>query len=291
VVQNFAGCPYRHLLERGFRLEPWKEPERVFQLDSLAYGSLYHEVAHRLFAWLQKEGLLPIPPGRLSAIEEELRKIVDEAAQELVTRGEILNAALLAPAIGSIHSAFSELLQREAKEEDEFVPAQFEQPFEGVEVPLGDGRAISFNGWIDRVDVAAGKGKRLRVVDYKTGKFRWKEGEQFHGGRELQLAIYNRAAAKLFERVSVSEARYYFATPAGKYKTKACPASPEVDGTLVRVLRVLDDTARAGVFAPVADTCDYCDVKAACQGDRTRRAERKKGDPRLAAFLELRTIP
>ena len=119
---------------------------------------------------------------------------MDEAAGEVVLRGEILNEALLAPAKGSIRSAFSELLRREAEADDGFVPAVFEQRFEGVDVPLGDGRTISFAGLIDRADLASGEAKRVRVVDYKTGKPQWKEGEQFRGGRELQLAIYNRAA-------------------------------------------------------------------------------------------------
>ena len=89
----------------------------------------------------------------------------------------------------------------------------------------------------------------------------------------------------------MSEALYYYATPGGGYKQKACPANAEVDETLVRVLRTLDETARAGVFAPVADTCDFCDFQAVCGGAREARAERKKGDPRLAAFLKLREIP
>jgi ATP-dependent helicase/DNAse subunit B len=290
-VQNLAGCPYMHLLKRGFGLRPWEEPERVFQLDGLNFGSLYHAVAERLFTRLREDGLLPVEHARLPEIEERLRAIVDETALEVVARGEILNESLLAPAKGSIRSAFSELLRREADADDGFVPAAFEQRFEGVEVPLGDGRTISFAGFIDRADLASGSAKRVRVVDYKTGQFRWKEGEQFRGGRELQLAIYNRAAEKVFEGASVSEAVYYFATPGGRYKQKACPANAEVDETLVRVLQTLDATARAGVFAPVADTCDFCDFKAVCGGAREQRAERKKADPRLAAFLKLREIP
>ena len=281
VVQTLSGCPYRYLLERGFRLKPWKEPERVFQLDALSYGSLYHSAAHRLFAWLQEQGLLPVDPKKLPAIEQQLRKIVEEEAQHLLTEGAILNKELLAPAIGSIHSALAELLRRDAKDEEEFVPAQFEQRFEGVEVPLGDGRAISFNGWIDRVDETSGSDKRVRVLDYKTGKCRFKKDEQFRGGRELQLAIYNLAAARLYEKAEVSEAIYYFATPNGKYKQIACPATDEMKETLVRVLKTLDDIARAGVFAPAPEdqTCQYCDVEAVCRNGQKASAERKAGRP------------
>ena len=290
-VQGLAACPYQHLLKRGFGLRPWEEPDRVFQLDALGFGSLYHAVAERLFTRLRDEGLLPVQAARLPEIEALLRQVVDEVAGEVVLRGEILNEALLAPAKGSIRSAFSELLRREAEADDGFVPAVFEQRFEGIEVPLGDGRTISFAGLIDRADLASGEAKRVRVVDYKTGKPQWKEGEQFRGGRELQLAIYNRAADRMFEGASVSEALYYYATPSGGYEQKACPATAEVDETFVRVLQTLDETARAGVFAPVADTCDFCDFQSVCGAARETRAERKKADPCLGAFLKLREIP
>ena len=62
-VQSLAACPYQHLLKRGFGLRPWEEPERVFQLDALDYGSLYHAVAERLFTRLRDEGLLPVERG------------------------------------------------------------------------------------------------------------------------------------------------------------------------------------------------------------------------------------
>jgi RecB family exonuclease len=290
-VQTLAGCPYRHLLTRGFRLEPWEEPERVYQVDGLTFGSLYHRAAECLFTWLRDQAWLPLERERLPAMEARLRTIVDETCREAMAQGQILNEALLAPVAGSLHSALAEMLQHEAARADRFVPAAFEQRFEGVEVPLGNGRAISFRGLIDRVDVAARPTKAVRVVDYKTGKSQWKDGEQFRGGRELQLAIYNRAAAMLYPKATVSEALYSYATPAGRYKEKGCPASSQVDETLVQVLRTLDDTARAGVFAPVADTCDFCDFQSICGAPRAARAERKQGDPRLAAFLGLRAIP
>jgi hypothetical protein len=41
----------------------------------------------------------------------------------------------------------------------------------------------------------------------------------------------------------------------------------------------------------VADTCDFCDFLGVCGSQREARAERKRGDPRLADFLKLREIP
>jgi RecB family exonuclease len=131
----------------------------------------------------------------------------------------------------------------------------------------------------------------LRVIDYKTGSFKWKDGEQFRGGRELQLAIYNRAAQALYPDHEVKEALYYHSVAKERFKQKACPATPEVGKTLEQVLTTLDDTARAGAFAPVADSCDFCDFQGLCGSQREARAERKRADPRIAAFWALREIP
>jgi RecB family exonuclease len=168
-----------------------------------------------------------------------------------------------------------------------FVPEAFEQEFAEVEVSLGAAGSISFRGKIDRLDVSR---DRVRVIDYKTGKHFWAKEEQFKGGRELQLAVYNRAAKALFPDHDVAEAVYYYATATGEYRRKACAATPEVDATLTTVLSTLDDLAVAGVFPPVADSCRFCDYQTICGPFRENRAERKANDPRLAAFRRLREI-
>ena len=89
----------------------------------------------------------------------------------------------------------------------------------------------------------------------------------------------------------MAEAVYYYATATGEYKRKACPATAEVDETLTTVLSTLDGLAVAGVFPPVADSCRFCDFQAVCGPFRESRAQRKSGDPRLAAFKRLREIP
>jgi len=46
---------------------------------------------------------------------------------------------------------------------------------------------------MDRVDVAQ-QPKRVRVTDYKGGKYTWQDEDEFRGGRNVQLAIYILAA-------------------------------------------------------------------------------------------------
>ena len=89
----------------------------------------------------------------------------------------------------------------------------------------------------------------------------------------------------------MSEAIYYFATPNGKYKQIACPATDEMKETLVRVLKTLDDIARAGVFAPAPTDLQVLRRRGGLRKRQQASAERKKDDPRLAAFRQLRKIP
>ena len=53
--------------------------------------------------------------------------------------------------------------------------------------------------------------------------------EQWKVGRELQLAIYNRAAKALFPDRDVAEAVYYYATATGEYNAR--PARPRPKST------------------------------------------------------------
>jgi len=203
-----------------------------------------------------------------------------------------MNAALLDPVRVRLHSDLEEMLDDEVKAADpadEFVPVAFEQEFADLAVPLADGASMTFRGKIDRIDTTSGS-RRVRVIDYKTGKHFWKAEEQFKGGTELQLAIYNQAARVAYPDHEVAEAVYYYSTAAGDYKRKVCAATPEVEETLRSVLVTLDGLAAAGVFPPVADNCRFCDFQTLCGPFRENRALRKSADPRLASFKRLREI-
>ena len=290
-VQDFAACPYRHFLKRGLKLRAWEEPERAYQIEGKDFGSLYHRVAHGLFTELEEQGGLPLRQEALGPLADRIAALVDEELADFAAAGGIMNAALLDPVRVRLRSDLEEMLADEvnsADEADEFVPLAFELAFADLAVALADGTAITFGGKIHRVDATSSR--RIRVIDYKTGKHFWKTEEQFKGGTELQLAIYNLAARVTYPDHAIAEAAYYYSTAVGDYKRKACPASPEVEETLRRVLVTLDGLAAAGVFPPVADNCRFCDFQTVCGPFRENRAQRKSADPRLASFRVLREI-
>jgi RecB family exonuclease len=290
AVEVMATCPYRHLLARGMRLRRWEEPEKAYQIEGKHFGGMYHSVAHLLFAALLGEGALPIREDALPALAERVGALVDEALVAFEAEGGIVNGALLEPVRVRLRADLEEMLRDQVATADGFVPVTFEHAFEGLGVSLGDGEPIAFRGSIDRIDVDPGS-RRVRVIDYKTGKYFWERGAQFRGGRALQLAIYNQAARAAYPDHDVAEALYYYSTASGDYKRKACAATPEVEETLRGVLADLDALAASGVFPPVADDCKFCDFTTICGPFKEARAARKAGDPRLAAFKRLREIP
>lgn len=77
----------------------------------------------------------------------------------------------------------------------------------------------------------------------------------------------------------MTEALYRYGTEKGGFQDKGCANSPQNRETLKRVL-----------FAPTADSCEFCDYKSLCGIAKEARAKRKYADPRLEGFRQLRTI-
>lgn len=291
AVQDFAACPYRHYLKKGLRLRAWEEPSRAYQPNALQRGSLFHAALERTFDDLRERGALPVKSSTLAEAQAVARSHVAAVLDEAATEGLVVHRSLLGPLEIEMRRDIDETLRREAQADSGFVPSEFEKEFEGVSLEFGDGQAVVFRGKLDRVDLASNPA-RVRVIDYKTGAYRHDEGEEWDGGRQVQLAMYNVAAAQLYPDRQVTEALYRYATEKGRFRDKACANSEENRETLRRILGHLDGLADGGVFAPSADSCEYCDYRPICgvEAIREGRAARKRSDPRLEASRQLRTI-
>ncbi len=288
-VEALGACPYRHFLRVGLGLRKWEEPERKYALEGLDVGNLMHAVLDRLFSELKTKGSLPLKSDALDSVKRRSAKLLDEAFASFTEAGGIMHPALAIAARDQIRANLDELLEREVAQADDFVPDRFELMFEKVSFDFARGRSLMFRGKMDRLDVAA-RPRRVRVVDYKSGRYDWEDGDEFCGGRKVQLAIYVLAAGAAYPKYEVTESRYYYSTAFGRFRTKGIEGSDAARNTLKQVLTTLDDTVAKGAFAPVADACDFCDYQPICGPHREQRAARKKGDPRLAAFYRMREI-
>lgn len=289
-VEALGACPYRHLLRVGLRLRPWEEPERAYALDRRDVGTIMHAVLQQLFSEFKTKGRLPLRSDALESAKRRAAKLIESEFAAFTEAGGVVHPALVNAVRDQMRADMDDLLEREVARADDFVPDQFELKFEKVPFAFATGRSLTFKGIMDRLDVAA-RPKRVRVIDYKGGKYVWEDQEEeFRGGRNVQLAIYVLAAGAEYLEHEVTESRYYYSTAHGRFRTKHIEGTDTARNTLKQVLIALDDTVAEGVFAPVADDCDYCDYQAICGPHREQRAARKKGDPRLAAFYKMREI-
>lgn len=288
-VEALGACPYRHFLRVGLRLRPWEEPERTYALDRRDVGTIMHAVLEQLFSELKANGTLPLKQETLDGAKRRAEKLLDSEFASFIGAGGVVHPALVSAVRDQMRADLDDLLEREIAQPDEFVPDRFELEFTKLPFEFAPGRSLMFKGYMDRVDVAT-RPKRVRVIDYKGGKYIWQDEDEFKGGRNVQLAIYVLAAGAAYPKHEVTESRYYYSTAYGRFKTKRIEGSDAARNTLKQVLTALDDTVAKGAFAPVADECGFCDYQAICGPHREHRAARKKGDPRLAAFYRMREV-
>jgi superfamily I DNA/RNA helicase/RecB family exonuclease len=288
-VETLATCPYRHFLRFGLRLRAWEEPERTYALDRRDVGNIMHAVLETLFSELKGRKAFPLRAGRLEPIKRRAQDLLDEEFTKLTSAGTIVHPGLVSAVRDQMKADLDDLLEREVKDAGDFVPDQFELEFSNLSFDFARGRTLRFRGYMDRVDVAQSP-KRIRVTDYKSGKYIWEDEDEFKGGRNAQLAIYVLAAAAEYPKHEVTESRYYYSTSYGRFKTKRIEGSDAARATLKQILVALDDTVRAGAFAPIADDCEFCDYTDVCGPHKEMRAARKRGDPRLATFYRMREI-
>jgi len=195
---TFAACPYRYFARYTLELKERQE----FKFEPLDVGSFYHHVLDALLKRLNKEGkdFAATDDGELiRLLKEEIEKLTGEDSfiSNFVSRrgynefiinsaGRVLEDCVMAIAqmvrTGSFRPKFSEVSFGQAKGSCDTLG--------NYELELPDGRVLSLDGKIDRLDFAdAGDEKITLVLDYKRREtsFGWSE---FCHGLDMQLPIY-----------------------------------------------------------------------------------------------------
>ncbi|MGE0443615.1 MAG: PD-(D/E)XK nuclease family protein [Vicinamibacterales bacterium] len=182
ALERYQDCPFRFFAADVLQLE--EIPEDEPSLSPRARGRFVHEVFQRFFeAWVRRA----VADGRSRTITpghfDEARTLFAEIAEGLLARLPDADAALeRARLFGSaIATGMVDLvLGIEATRGGEVRDRLLEHRFEGA-FALGGSRQVMLRGVADRIDLLAGK--RLRVIDYKTGSAP-------KTGRALQAPIY-----------------------------------------------------------------------------------------------------
>jgi ATP-dependent helicase/nuclease subunit B len=199
-LETFAACPYKYFARYVLDLKPRRE----FKLAPLDLGVFYHSALDSLQKRLaqEKECLAQIENERLvQLLREQIAELTgkDSFISQFVRRsahnafiiesaGRVLEECALGICrmvqAGSFRPCLSEV--------------GFGRPQDTVgrlgrfELPLPDGRVLSLDGQIDRLDVAQINGRKVALVlDYKrrgsSAEFKWSD---FYHGLDVQLALY-----------------------------------------------------------------------------------------------------
>lgn len=198
-LSTFAECPYRHFSRYILGLNKREE----FKLEPPDLGDFYHRVLDRFtkravadrinFATIADDALIKILDEETERICSEDSFIAKFAAHSphnafmISTARQYLRDCVMAVSqmirAGAFRPAMSEISFGKSKSVGDSIGE--------LTLTLSDGRRLTLNGRIDRLDIAKMEGRRVAIVfDYKKrfqNSFSWTE---FYYGLDIQLAVY-----------------------------------------------------------------------------------------------------
>ncbi len=269
ALERYQDCAFKFFAADVLKLE--EAPQDEDGLSPRTRGRFIHEVFQQFFAaWDAGAG------GTITAERiDEARALFAGVADPLLARLPDADAALERTRLfGSAISTgvVDVVLGLEASRPADVRERWLEHRMEG-DFTLGDpsGRRVSLKGVADRIDLL--DGRRLRVIDYKTGSAP-------DPRRALQVPIYALCASELLNRRDggtwdVEDAAYVAFT--GK-RTLVAVTKPSAGGSETaavlaaareRLFDVVDGIAR-GEFPPQPHDpaiCRYCAYAAVCRKD------------------------
>jgi ATP-dependent helicase/nuclease subunit B len=198
-LSTFAECPYRHFSRYILGLNKREE----FKLEPPDLGEFYHRVLDRFTKRTVADKI-----DFETITDDTLIKILDEETERLCREDSFIskfaahsphNAFMISSAREYLRDcvmAVSQMIRagafRPAMSEISFgKPKSVGDSIGELMLTLSDGRRLTLNGRIDRLDIAKIDGRKVAIVfDYKKrskDSFSWAE---FYYGLDIQLAVY-----------------------------------------------------------------------------------------------------
>ena len=308
-LETYASCPFKYFLSAVLGLRPLPGPEEILRLQPLERGTVVHDLLFRFYREAAKQFPGPFQLDQIDAYEKVLTEVADRVLAEAEAAG--LTGAPLLWEIDrqEIIEDLRRFLKKEVEESPPWIPTHFEIRFgyqspcskapsspQAISLTLEGRSTVSFRGRIDRVDFPP-DGSRLRVIDYKTG---FVEGEEddFCGGTSLQLPLYLLASCRIWKQADIEKswAEYDSVSRKGKFKRILFHGEnwKEKEKTLKKIVQTISQGILEGTFFAFREGdrgCASCDFQTLCEQGTAALFQRKKSDPRAAAFLKMRAIP
>ena len=302
ALERYASCPYRFFLQDVLRLQELDDPASADFIPARDKGVLMHDILKDFYGRLKTAGELPLSAANFPAYRVLLANVCQEYFQRAEDDGLTGLAATWELDRQSILSDLERHLRAEIEDGGGWIPEAFERSFgrpggdPPVDVPIGGDGRIRLNGQIDRIDRDA-TGKAVRIIDYKSGKRKNKLKVDLHGGQALQLPVYLLAAAHLYPGIDLrqSSAQYCHITRAGDWSRCEFQGASLLNGQrdLQEIFATILNGCRNGIFPRCpegnANACVYCAFRRVGDPRRDILWQRKRSDPRLEAFLQMRS--
>ncbi|MFH0765621.1 MAG: PD-(D/E)XK nuclease family protein, partial [Calditrichota bacterium] len=268
-LEHYAACPFKYYFTHLLGAKPIEEPESLLQIPSHATGLIIHAVL-RDFMREATTGHSPLRTEDVAWSRETIQELV---------RSQLQRAQARWPAPAMVWDLTRETLQSRLKrfvaelcrQNDEFKFHKAEQMIQTTfSLPLEDSSVeVILKGRIDRIDLSP-DGKRLRIIDYKTGK-KPKDPGDLKNGTQIQLPLYLQMALKDHPEISSLDAvaAFYHLSPEGELNIlsgageELTALKPELDETISRLIQGI----RSGVFVPTPvdlSECKDCPAQWAC---------------------------
>lgn len=295
-LQSYARCSFRFFLENALGAKSEPAPERFLDLGAGDMGTLYHEVLHAVFRRLVAEGALPLAAGTLPRARALLEEVLSAADLFEDEAPEPLRRARR----HRMREDLGGFLVQQAQSGGAWRPRALEAEIgSGTQLAVEIGRRkLLLAGRVDRVDEGV---HGTRIVDYKTGKLAkesYPDPPSLAGGRNLQLAYYERAltaerAARQLAPQPI-HAAYLGVSAASGFREVAWEprhferARPELE----RVVEGIVGGIERGEFFQIENRqfcTQQCDFRVLCGPGRARTIERKAGDARAERAAEWRS--
>ncbi len=308
-LESWASCPFAYLMRNVLQVEEVENPEDELQITPRDKGSLVHQALEEfiLEVLARPEPDRPGPHERWSPSDRARMvsiggRVCDDYEQRGLTGRPIFWQQDRRRIIADLlHFLDADSFYRESHGMRPLA-AELEFGFPGAELgtvslELPDGRAVSFRGFADRVDVA--EDGRLHVLDYKTGKvdpYRGlSEENPDANGQMLQLAVYGQAARHRYGTPGTPvRAEYWFVSSRGRFERVGYSVTADVLAHIGETLQAMVNGIEAGVFPPyptaqstsIRVECPYCDPDAMGVAELRRQYEHKQADTALDAFVK-----
>ncbi len=197
-VESYLYCPYHYFCEKVLKIDE----RQIQKVQATEMGSLAHIVMEKALTEFRDEYNRASDSEKSGVLEKYRRKdklswsrdILHEA-QEQTRYAYCDDPALKMEADTKLLSGTTETLNMifSNLDPEKSMPSHFEWKFgsdnvPGYDLPLSDGRVVTFTGTIDRIDVNEAE-KRFNILDYKTGNKKI-EYDMLYSGASVQLPAY-----------------------------------------------------------------------------------------------------